>query len=131
MKSRNIASLIVIYLILLAGNILAQGMQRGQQMQAARMDTLKSRLNLTDEQFSQIQGIFAKSREDMAQVRENNKGDRDAMRQAMKDNTDKTYSQIEKILSPDQLKKFQVIKEDWKKQSEERMKSMRKRNINN
>lgn len=127
MKTRNIVSLVVICLIFLAGSISAQGRQRGQQMQAARIDSLKSKLGLTDQQALQVKDIFAKSREDMSKAREENMGDRDAMMKAFKDNTDKTYGEIEKILTPDQKKKFQGIIEDWNKQSADRMKSMRQR----
>jgi protein CpxP len=116
----------------LAGNNFAQGwQQRGQQMQAARMDTLKSRLKLTDKQVSQIQDIFTKSREEMAKNRENFMGDREAMMKAFKENNGKTYSAIEKVLTPEQNKIFQRIKTNWTKQSEERMRNFGQRNRNN
>lgn len=132
MKSLKNFSFLAICLILLAGNSFAQGwQQRGQQMQAARMDTLKSWLNLTDKQASQIQDIFTKSREAMMKSREDNMGDREAMMKAMKDNNDKTYGEIEKVLTPKQNKIFQQIKSDWKKRAEERMKNFGQRNRNN
>ena len=101
MRNLKILALLAICFFLLAGNNFAQGwQQRGQQMQAARIDTLRSRLNLTDKQLSQIQDIFAKSREAMMKSREDNMGDRESMMRAMKDNNDKTYSEIEKVLTP-------------------------------
>jgi len=131
MKSRNIFSLVVFCSILFAGAILAQGFQRGQRLQAERIDTLKSKLNLTNKQVDQVKDIFTKSREEMIKNRENYMGDRDAMMKAFKDNTNKTYNEIEKILTPEQKNKFKKIKEDWIKQSEERRKAMRERFNNN
>ena len=131
MKSRNIFGLVVFCSILFAGTILAQGFQRGQRLQAERIDTLKSKLNLTNKQVDQVKDIFTKSREKMAKNRENYMGDRDAMMKAFKDNTNKTYIEIEKILTPEQKNKFKKIKEDWIKQSEERRKAMRERFNNN
>jgi Spy/CpxP family protein refolding chaperone len=128
MKTVKIVSLVAICLIFLAGNSFAQGRQRGQQMQAARLDTLKVRLNLTDQQVSQIQDIFAKSREEMTKNRDSYRGDHDAMMKAMKENNDNTNSQIEKVLTPEQNKIFQQIKADWAKRSEERMKNFGQRN---
>ena len=132
MKNFKVMGLLAICLILLAGNNFAQGwQQRGQQMQAARMDTLKSRLKLTDKQVSQIQDIFTKSREEISKIREDNMGDRDAMMQAMKEHNDKTYNKIEKVLTPKQNKIFQQIKADWIKRAEERRQNFGQRNRNN
>jgi Spy/CpxP family protein refolding chaperone len=132
MKNFKVFGLLGICLILFAGNSLAQGwQQRGQQMQAARMDTLKSRLNLTDKQVTKIQDIFAKSREKMARMRDENMGDRDAMMKAVKDNNDQTYSEIEKVLTPEQNKIFQGIKANWIKRAEERRQNFGQRNRNN
>jgi Spy/CpxP family protein refolding chaperone len=132
MKNFKVFGLLGICLILFARNSLAQGwQQRGQQMQAARMDTLKSRLNLTDKQVTKIQDIFAKSREKMARMRDENMGDRDAMMKAVKDNNDQTYSEIEKVLTPEQNKIFQGIKANWIKRAEERRQNFGQRNRNN
>jgi Spy/CpxP family protein refolding chaperone len=129
MKNLNILGLLAICLILFAGNNYAQGwQQRGQRMQAARMDTLKSRLNLSDKQVSQIQDIFTKSREAMMKSREDNMGDREAMMKAFKENNEKTYVAIEKVLTPKQNKIFQQIKAEWIKRTEERMKNFGQRN---
>ena len=97
-------------------------------MQAARMDTLKSRLNLSDKQVNQIQDIFTKSREAMAKSREDNMGDREVMMKALKENNEKTYAAIEKVLTPKQNKIFQQIKADWIKRTEERMRNFGQRN---
>ena len=129
MKNLNILGLLAICLILFAGNNYAQGwQQRGQRMQAARMDTLKSRLNLSDKQVSQIQDIFTKSREAMMKSREDNMGDREAMMKAFKENNEKTYVAIEKVLTPKQNKIFQQIKAEWIKRTEERMRNFGQRN---
>ena len=129
MKNLHILGLLAICLILLAGNNFAQGwQQRGQRMQAARMDTLKSRLNLSDKQVNQIQDIFTKSREAMAKSREDNMGDREVMMKALKENNEKTYAAIEKVLTPKQNKIFQQIKADWIKRTEERMRNFGQRN---
>ena len=131
MKNTSVIRLVIICLILFAGSIFAQGNQRWQRMQSARIDTLKNQLNLTDKQVVQVKDIFEKSREEMSRNRENNMGDPDAMMKVLKESNNKTYSEIEKVLAPEQKKKFKKIKEDWIKQSEERMKAMRERFNNN
>jgi Spy/CpxP family protein refolding chaperone len=132
MKNLKIFGLLAVCLIISTGSSFAQGwQQRGQQMQAARMDTLKTRLNLTDKQVSQIQDIFAKSRQAMMKSRQDNMGDRNAMMQAMKENNDKTYVEIEKVLTPEQSKIFQGIKAEWIKRAEERRQNFGQRNRNN
>ena len=120
-----INSVVIISFLLLAGaNIQAQGrMQRPD-----RVEQLKRELSLTVKQVEKVQSIFDKSREEMMNAREENMGDRDAMRKAFKENTDKTNKEIEKILTPEQKKKFTVLKEQWRKQIEERMQNMRQRN---
>ncbi len=120
-----INSVVILSFLLLAGvKIYAQGrMQRPD-----RVEQLKKELSLSDKQVEKVKDIFAKSREQMMNARDENMGDRDAMRKAFQENTDKSNKEIEKILTPAQKKKFKTLKEQWRKQMEERMQNMRQRN---
>ncbi|MGA8264893.1 MAG: hypothetical protein WB779_10660 [Ignavibacteriaceae bacterium] len=120
-----INSVVILSFLLLAGvKVYAQGrMQRPD-----RVEQLKKELSLSDKQVEKVKDIFAKSREQMMNARDENMGDRDAMRKAFQENTDKSNKEIEKILTPPQKKKFKVLKEQWRKQMEERMQNMRQRN---
>jgi len=120
-----INGMIVISFLLLTGTkVQAQGRMQGTD----RVEQLKKELSLTDKQVEKVKDIYANSREEMMKARNENMGDRDAMRKAFRENTDKTNKEIEKILTPVQKKKFDVLKEQWRKQMEERMQNMRQRN---
>jgi Spy/CpxP family protein refolding chaperone len=118
-------SVVIISLLLLAGaKIQAQGMAQRPD----RVEQLKKELSLTDKQVEKVKDIYAKSREEMMNAREENMGDRDAMRKAFRDNTDKTNKKVEKVLTLAQKKKFDVLKKQWRKQMEKRKQNMRQRN---
>jgi Spy/CpxP family protein refolding chaperone len=118
-------SVVIISLLLLAGaKIQAQGMAQRPD----RVEQLKKELSLTDKQVEKDKDIYAKSREEMMNAREENMGDRDAMRKAFRDNTDKTNKKVEKVLTLAQKKKFDVLKKQWRKQMEKRKQNMRQRN---
>lgn len=112
-----INSVVILSFLLLAGvKIYAQGrMQRPD-----RVEQLKKELSLSDKQVEKVKDIFAKSREQMMNARDENMGDRDAMRKAFQENTDKSNKEIEKILTPAQKKKFKTLKSNgvnrWKKE---------------
>lgn len=126
MKTQIILSAVVIITLVLFADIKIQA--QGRRQGPDRVEELKKELSLSDKQIEKVKDIFAKSREEMMNARDENMGDPDAMRKAFKENTDKTNKQIEKILTPEQNKKFTVLKEQWRKQMEERMKNMRQRN---
>ena len=80
-----------------------------------RVKALKERLNLTDDQSSQVEKIFTQAQEKMK-----NSADRSEFRKIMTDSND----QIEKLLTDKQ-------KTEFKKMQEERMNRMRNRQENN
>jgi len=84
-----------------------------QQRQSVpdRVKALKERLNLTDDQSSQVEKIFTDAQEKMK-----NSSDRSEYRKIMSDSND----QIEKLLNDTQ-------KTEFKKMQEERMSRMRNR----
>lgn len=126
MKIKTIISSIVIISSLFLPGVAAQA--QGRMQGPDRVEQLKKELSLTDKQTEKVKDIFAKSRDEMMNAREEYMGDRDAMRKAFQENTVKTNKEIEKVLTPAQKKKFNVLKEQWRKQMEERMQNMRKRN---
>ena len=127
MKGKSILCMTIICLLFAAGNVFSQGRGRYLQMQNTRIDTLKKHLALTDKQVEEVKNILSKSREAMMNRRGEFMGDPDAMMNAINENSENTNKDIEKILTAEQKKKFQKIKEEWRKQREERMKAMRGR----
>ena len=108
MKTLSAFGLVAILLFVTACNILPQGRWQGQQQQN-RIEQLKKDLSLSDKQTTEIKNIFDKSREKMMSIRQDNMGDRSAMMKAFQENNEKTNSEIEKVLTPEQKKKFQKI----------------------
>lgn len=126
MKSKSVLiGLVALSVIILTEvNIQAQGRR---QQGPDRAEILKKELSLTEKQFEQVKDIFTESREEMMKNREEGMGDPEAMMKKFNENNEKTNKKIEPLLNADQKKKFVKIKEDWKKQNEERMKRMRER----
>ena len=86
-----------------------------------RADTLKVRLSLSDKQTEQVVKIFEDQQKEFQKIRESNMGDREAMRTAMTEITQKSDAKIEKLLDKDQMKKY----EQWKKERAQRMQGRR------
>lgn len=126
MKSKSvlIGFVVLSVIILTEINIQAQGRR---QQGPDRAEILKKELSLTEKQFEQVKEVFTESREEMMKNREEGMGDPEAMMKKFNENNEKTNKKIESLLNADQKKKFVKIKEDWKKQNEERMKRMRER----
>jgi Spy/CpxP family protein refolding chaperone len=79
---------------------------------AERAARLKERLALTEEQTKKVEEIFQKSqektRERMAELR----GDREAMRALIMEQTQATDKGIEKVLNEEQRKKYEELKKE-------------------
>lgn len=79
--------------------------QRRQQM----LDNLKKELNLTKDQNTKFDAIYKEFNDKMAQARQNAGDDREAMRTKMQEMNKERDAKIEKILTPDQVKKWKEI----------------------
>lgn len=107
-------------LLISSSTLQAQGMRITPQ---ERADTLKARLSLNDKQTEQVVKIYEEQQTEFEKMREENMGDRDAMRSAMTDIVQKTDKKIEKLLDKEQMKKF----DEFKKERMQRMQNRRPR----
>ncbi len=77
--------------------------QRRQQM----LDDLKKELNLNKDQAAKFDAIYKESNEKMMAMRQQNaQGDREAMRAKMQEINKERDTKVEKLLTPEQLKKW-------------------------
>lgn len=90
-------------------------MQSLQQRRQQMMNDLKKELKLTKDQDAKFDQIYKEADEKMTKARESAGQDRTGMRTKMQEINADRDKKIEKLLKPDQLKKFQ----DYQKQQTE------------
>jgi len=105
---RNLFLSMVLGLFLVGGlNAQDQPPQQSFQQRAQqRIDELKKELVLTKDQTTKFDAIYKESSEKMAKAREAAGEDREGMRAKMTEINKDRDAKIEKILTPDQVKKF-------------------------
>ena len=107
-----------------------QGQGRGGRGMMAspeeRAKQLKEQLSLSDEQTTKVQKIFEENQKKMTDMRASFQGDFDGMRAAMQVMQAKQDSSIEKLLTADQVKKYEGVK----KERQQRMQNMQRRQGN-
>jgi periplasmic protein CpxP/Spy len=85
------------------------GMHHGQR--GNRLEWLSKQLNLTDDQKAKVKPILDDQGKQMRAVREDTSLSQEQKRDKMKEIHEKTDSQINDILTPEQQKKFADLKE--------------------
>ena len=107
---RKMESIAGTVLVLLVALICATSAGMSQRMSVEdRVKALKDSLKLTAAQTSKITKILEDQREEMTAAREENRGDRDAMRAVMQDMMKKTDDKIKGVLNADQAKKYEEM----------------------
>jgi Spy/CpxP family protein refolding chaperone len=76
-----------------------------------KVNQLKTSLDLTEEQTADLGIILQNAEKQAANIRELNKGDEEAIKVAMADLDKETNQQIRNILTSEQQKKYQTVKE--------------------
>jgi periplasmic protein CpxP/Spy len=84
------------------------GMHQGQH--ASRLEWMSKELNLTDDQKAKLKPILADEGKQMQSVKEDTTLSQDQKRDKMKEIRQKTDSQVNDILTPDQQKKYADLK---------------------
>jgi protein CpxP len=107
MRARIIFGVMIISM-LAAGILFAQPLSFVEQ----RLNRLKAELNLTEKQSDDLRTILLNEQKEAKQVRQENKGNPEAVRSAMIDLRERTNQQIKNILTTEQQKKFETIKND-------------------
>lgn len=100
-------ALIVSILFFFVCNIFPQQSQKAE----ARLDELKVRLKLTDEQTQQVKTILDTNIVDMQKFMQENHS-REEKREKIVEHTKKVDSQIEQILTEEQKKEYAKMKEE-------------------
>ena len=84
-----------------------------------RVNHLKERLNLNEEQTVKVKGILAETQKEIEKEREKNQGDRFAMMTKMREITEKSNKKIEELLNEKQKKEFAKLLEEQRKEREQ------------
>lgn len=114
MKVKAIFVLAVMFVLSLAANSYAQmggGMSPEERMKRT-LEEYKTKLTLTDEQVVKVETILKAQTEEMATIRANAGGDREAMRAAITELRTKTDKQVEELLTDEQKVAFKKLQEE-------------------
>jgi Spy/CpxP family protein refolding chaperone len=106
-----------LFLTLVAGLLMATGLmaqnqpprQDFQQRRQQQLVEMKKELTLSKDQITKFDAIQKEFNDKMTKARESAGDDREAMRSKMQEMNKERDTKIEKILTPDQVKKFKDI----------------------
>jgi Spy/CpxP family protein refolding chaperone len=87
---------------------------RGKHRRGEMMGRLSEKLGLSDQQKTQLQEIFKAHRAEMQAIRDDQTLTPDAKREKMKGVMTDIKSQASSILTPEQMQKWNAMKEQWK-----------------
>jgi len=93
------------------GDMKKKTSERRQEMASRRLDKMKSKLSLTDDQTAKIKSLNDNFREKIKSFRENQSTDRSEKKEELMSAFKQHKEDFEKILTPEQLSKMQ----EWKK----------------
>eukprot|EP01132_Coremiostelium_polycephalum_P015207 gene15207-18386_t len=83
-------------------------------------DRLAEKLNLNEDQKAKVLAIFTDQATQMGKIREESKGDRDAMKTKVEALTADTDGKISAVLTDDQKKQYEAVKAARKEAMEKR-----------
>ncbi len=89
--------------------------QRGMDPEQ-RMERLKQELELTEEQVTAVETIFAEQDERRREIFENSSEDRRAMREQMRAFQGEMDRELAEVLTAEQMKKLQELREQMRQQ---------------
>ena len=124
--TKNLGTLVLIFFLLFTLINCSDDQQSRRRMSPQERATqLQKELDLTDEQTKQFEKIFIESQKKMAEDRELYRGDREQMREMMRQNREETDELIEEILTAEQLVKYQEYRAEREEEIRERRGSRR------
>ncbi len=115
----------MLVLILFAGSVYSQ-----QKVDDSIIERIQKNLELTKEQSGELQTILQNAGNEANHIRELNRRDPEAIKAAMADLRERTNQQIENILTPEQLKKYQEMKSNlqfFREARDNRLEELQKR----
>lgn len=89
-----------------------RGMGTPEERAQRTTEQLTKHLNLTEDQKVKVKAIYLEQATNMMKVREESKGDRDAMMAKMKTVGEETDKKVEALLNDDQKKAYATWKEE-------------------
>jgi|GEM_PF-2622172 len=124
---RKIRLIIVVLLTVSIANALAQKGQEEGREKGHRMEKLKSELNLTDAQVTEMKLVFREAKKDIRGIKSNESIPREEKRSQIKSVKDKSDVKIGSILDQEQFSKFEELKERRKEESRSRRQAEKKK----
>ena len=118
---RSLARYAVLLILATFVCVLTANAQRMGRSIDDRVKDMTIRLKLTDDQAAKVKDILTASREEMMKIRDEQGDDMDAMRAAMRAQTEKTDKQIGALLTDDQKKEYAKMKAEREEQMRKRM----------
>lgn len=113
MKLKSVSVITLLFVLSFSFNVLAQfGRMNAQERIQRDLEELKSRLSLTDIQFTKVDSLLKEQNSEMLKLRENNSGDRVSMRSAFMELRAKYDKKIEALLTDEQKKEYSKILEE-------------------
>lgn len=114
MKQLFLLSIIVFFMTLILSTCSESNdtEQPGRLTLKERVELLKDRLDLTEEQAKKLEQILVESEEKFAQLRDQFSGDRSAMRDTMRILREESDKLIEDLLNEEQKEGYEELKEE-------------------
>ena len=86
-----------------------------EQMAERRAERMSQELDLDEERTKQVKELFFSCSEKQSQVREENGGDREAMRAAMREINEEQDKELQKILSEEEWNKWLEVRDNFRR----------------
>lgn len=114
MKAKVFFALVITFILSLATNSFAQGFggMSPEERMKRTLEEYKTKLSLTEEQLPKVEAILKAQTEEMATLRANAGGDREAMRAAITEMRAKTDKKVEELLTDEQKVAFKKLQEE-------------------
>lgn len=117
-KRMSVMCVLIVGVLLIFATV-TQAQQQRMSVEE-RVKILKDSLLLSDDQAAKITKILEDQREEMTTARNENKGDRSAMRAAVQEIMKKSDNQIKDILTDEQTKKYNEMQKARRSQMDRR-----------
>jgi len=111
MKVRSIFSILFFAVAVNSSAQMGGGMSLEERMKRT-LEEYKTKLSLTEEQIPKVETILKAQIEEMATLRANAGGDREAMRSALTELRAKTDKKVEELLTDEQKTAFKKLQEE-------------------
>ncbi len=115
MKAKLFTSIMLLFVLFISGVSFAQmggGGANPQERLKKSLEDYKTKLSLTDEQYTKVETILTEQMNEMIKLRENAGGDREAMRAAITESREKADKKIEELLTDEQKVIFKKMIEE-------------------